>query len=366
MKIISIGILLLIHLAIGFLVVFLLIVAAIFLYLSYKKRLFRKRERLKKKIYLLIEKALFYEPPSLQKTENNAWMKIPFKFQALLKKKLPRAVLRTEILQVQKNISGASRDNLQKLYEQLGLKQDALKKLNRFRQWYIKAEGIQELSIMNQRDCLRSIYRYVNDKNEYIRMEAQSAAINFLGFHGLRFLNIISYPLSEWQQLKLLEQLSHKPVLGFKGITAWLQSPNDSVITFALKLVRVYRCFELHDTVAKCMEHPNVEVKKSCIITLTDIYTEDTAPLLIWHYATEDTDCRLATLHALCQIRDPETISFLTEQLQDENNDLKLAAAKAIMATAGSDGINVLNAYTEAQSHPWHEIIQQLKAEAAV
>lgn len=366
MKIISIGIQPLIHITIGFLATFLLIVAAIFFYLSYKKRLFRNRERLKKNIYLLIEKTLFYEPPALQKTGDNTWMKIPSKFQALLKKKLPRAVLRAEILQVQKNISGASRDNIQKLYEQLGLKQDALKKLNRFRKWYIKAEGIQELSIMNQRDCLRSIYRYVNDKNEYIRMEAQSAAINFLGFHGLRFLNIISYPLSEWQQLKLLEQLSHKSVGELKGIATWLRSPNDSVILFALKLIRVYRCFELHDTAAGCMKHPNVEVKKSCITTLTDIYTEDTAPLLIQHYATEDKDCRLATLNALGQIRDRETIPFLTEQLQDVNNDLKLAAAKAIMAIAGSDGINVLNAYTEAQSYPWSDIIQQLKEGAAV
>lgn len=366
MKIISIGIHPLIYLTIGFLVAFLVIVAAIFLYLSYKTRLFRKKERLEKRFYLLIEKTLFYEPPAFQKTENNVWMKIPLKFQTLLKKKLPRAVLRAEILQVQKNISGASRDNLQKLYEQLGLKRDALKKLNRFRKWYIKAGGIQELSIMNQQDCLRSIYRYVNDKNEYVRMEAQSAAINFLGFHGLRFLNIISYPLSEWQQLNLLEQLSHKPVQEFKGITKWLQSPNDSVIIFALKLVRVYRYFELHDAVAKCIEHTNVEVRKNCIVAMMDIYTEDTAPLLIQHYAMENNDCRLLILNALCQIRDPETISFLTEQLQDENNDLKLAAAKAIMAITGSDGINVLNAYTDVQSYPWSDIIQQLKEEAEV
>lgn len=363
MQILSISIHLLLHITIGFLIAFLLIAALTFLYLSYKRRLYHKQERLKKLFYLLIEKTLFYDP-SPPEAGDKVWMNIPLKFQALLTKKFPRAVLRNEILQVQKNISGASSENLQKLYEQLGLKKDALRKLKSLSRWYKKAEGIQELSVMNQRDCLRSIYRYVNNKNEFIRMEAQSAAITFMGFHGLRFLNIISYPMSEWQQLKLLEQLSHKSVQNFKGIERWLKSSNDSVIIFTLKLIREYRPFELHDASAGCLNHPNPEVRKNCIITLMHIYTENTAILLIQRYAVEDKDCRLSILNALQEIRDTETIPFLTEQLQDEDNELKMTAAKAIMAVAGRDGMKLLNAYAYAQDYPWNHIFQQLKEEA--
>lgn len=365
MQIISVGIQLLMNLTVIFLAVYLFIVIIIFIFLSYKKNVLEKREQLKKKSYILIDKAIFHEGSS-SNVEGDEWMKIPSKFQVLLKKKSSRAVLTSEIIKIQKNITGVSRENLQKLYEQLGLKQDALRKLRPFRRWYFKAEGIQELSVMNQRDCLRSIYRHVNNKNEFIRMEAQSAAINFMGFHGLRFLNFISYPMSEWQQLKLMEQLSHQSGENFSGVKKWLKSSNDSVILFALKLIKVYHRFELHDAAAACLNHANREIRKKCMITMTSIYTEDTASLLIRQYAYEEKDGQLAILDALYEIRDPGTISFLTEQLQNEDNEIKLVAAKAIMAAANGGGMKLLNAYAYAQSYPWIDIIQQLKEEMVV
>ncbi|MGH2645546.1 MAG: HEAT repeat domain-containing protein, partial [Chitinophagaceae bacterium] len=301
---------------------------------------------------------------ALQNEADDAWIKILSKFEPLLRKKFSRAFLRDQIIQVQKNISGTSKENIQKLYEKLGLKQDAIRKLRKFSRWYKKAEGIQELSVMNQRDSLRSIFKFVNHKNEFIRIEAQLAAINFLGFHGLRFLNIISYPLSEWQQLKLLEQLSHQPLQGLEGVTKWLQSTNDSVIVFALKLVRVYRRFDLYDAVTVCLNNPKTEVRKNAIITLMHIYSEDTTNQLIEHYNQEDKDCRLAILQSLNEIRDPETVPFLIEQLHDNNNEIKLAAARAIMSAANGQGINLLNTFAYAQTYPWSDIIRQLKKEA--
>lgn len=61
--------------------------------------------------------------------------------------------------------------------------------------------------MMDQKNLLTKIYRETNSKNEFVRSEAQIAIIYMTGFNGLRFLDVISYPLTLWQQIKLLEQL---------------------------------------------------------------------------------------------------------------------------------------------------------------
>ncbi|MGH2645315.1 MAG: hypothetical protein ACRDE2_15275, partial [Chitinophagaceae bacterium] len=104
-----IGIHALIYITLIFSVAFLLIVAVIFLFLSYNKSQNRKKEHLKKKVYLLIEKVLFYDPLALQNEADDAWIKILSKFEPLLRKKFSRAFLRDQIIQVQKNISGTSK-----------------------------------------------------------------------------------------------------------------------------------------------------------------------------------------------------------------------------------------------------------------
>ena len=219
---------------------------------------------------------------------------------------------------------------------------------------------------MNQKDCLLKIYKLTNHKNELVRMEAQSAVINFSGFEGLRFLDIISYPLLPWQQLKLLDQLSKIPAESFTGIENWLGSGNDSVVMFALRLVMIYHRFELHDTVAKCLNHPAPAIRKCTVETLMHIYTEDTAALILNNYDTEDKAYRLAVLDALREMGTPENlVSFLIKEFGKEDNEIKMAAARALLEAENGEGARALESYPNGPYYPWNEIIQQLKAEKA-
>jgi len=89
---------------------------------------------------------------------------------------------------------------------QLKLEKYALKSL-KSRKWYIKAKAIQELTVMEIDEFVSQLYPYTNDQNEHVRMEAQNALVQFNGFDGLSFLDIVSYPISDWQQIKLLQKL---------------------------------------------------------------------------------------------------------------------------------------------------------------
>ena len=55
------------------------------------------------------------------------------------------------------------------LYGELGLKNYSLKKIKKGQAWYKKARGIQELYMMEQRDCYELIEQFTNSKDEFVK-----------------------------------------------------------------------------------------------------------------------------------------------------------------------------------------------------
>lgn len=153
-----------------------------------------------------------------------------------LRRRPARSLLTAELMSGKKALSGSAGENIARLYVVLGLDLDSLHKLGR-RSWHHKAQGIQELALMEQRRHVTRIYRLTNDRNEIVRMEAQAAIVRLYGFEGLRFLDVIAWPMSEWQQIHLLRVLSRVPGSPSADVRRWLQSANPSVRDFARKLI---------------------------------------------------------------------------------------------------------------------------------
>ncbi|WP_299517866.1 HEAT repeat domain-containing protein [Mucilaginibacter sp.] len=310
---------------------------------------------------LLIRKAIFYE-----ETEDDPANNIPITSRTkrlLLKNSHFRKLLTDELLNAKKNVSGSSAENLKHLYIQLGLHQYALAELKNYK-WYIKAQAIQELSIMGLKENLTSVYRFTNNANELVRMEAQIAVVNFYGFEGLRFLDVISHPVTEWQQIQLLHELSHTTE-NFSGIEKWLKSENKTVVAFALKLAGNYHRFELHDSIVECLEDLDPNVRLQAIISLGEIYTDKTSEILISRYLIEDIKHQMAIVKVLQNIATNDDIPILLDQLNNENAALKLMVARTL-AKIGADGFKSLQHHYQAQQYPLAEIIAQIKNELAL
>ncbi|MEO7530881.1 MAG: hypothetical protein ABIS69_05700, partial [Sediminibacterium sp.] len=216
-----------------------LVVSAIYLYLFYKKRNFLYTERIRKHLEKWISQIIMEEAPESIVISKN--------FSRILNNRVAQQFAIDELILCKKNFSGAVGENIVALYIQLGLKEYSVKKISTKSRWHIRARGIQELYVMDQVDVLETIYKNTNSNNEFIRMEAQTGVIHLTGFSGLRFLDMISYPLTEWQQLKLLEQLRLYPKkedLSDK-IPDWLQAKNETVVVFALRLANEYQQFSV-------------------------------------------------------------------------------------------------------------------------
>lgn len=330
------------------------------LFYMYRRSLYEKKfDKWRLISDLLIRKAVFYED---EEVEENTEIPVTDRAKKLMDNKYFRKLLTQEIISAKKNISGTASENLKHLYIQLGLGRYAVKKFKSGR-WYVIAEVIQELTLMEMKEFIYQLYYYANDENEHVRMEAQSALVQFEGFQGLSFLDFVSYPISDWQQIKLLQQLSLVPPENI-DLSNWIISKNNSVIIFALKLARIYQRFELHDEIAKCLDHPDGKVRSEAIYCLHEIYTNETADQFISRFLDEDDKHRVEMVKAMGTMSSERDILFLTDILDYDDEELKFCAAEAL-AKSGQTGLRSLEEHAAAVGGKLTEIVQHIKSEIA-
>lgn len=341
-----------------FLILVLILIGVIFISMYFKIRRAARTQKWKIMADLLIRKAIFFEEDPLVPSVPIPVTPRTFK---LLNSPQFRKVLTGELINAKKSVSGESAGNLVKLYLQLDLQKHALSSLKEGK-WYVKARVIQELSIMERKEHLTKIYRFTNDPNDLLRMEAQVAIVRLYGFEGLRFLDVVSYPLSEWQQISLLHELSQLSDENFSGVEKWLLSGNKSVVVFALKLARIYYRFELHDPICRCLDDTDENVRYQAVLTLGEIYTDQTSAILIEKFAQEVQRLKMAILTVIQKTGTPADIPFLLEQLCSEDVELKAVTCRALMKI-GPEGILGLKTSGESRRYPLAAIIAQLEGE---
>lgn len=341
-----------------FLIVFL--VSLIYYFLYTKKNRHRLRMSVKKSFELWISKAILEEYDD----ESESAFHIPEKFLKHFKSPEKRAYAVDELVNSKKNLTGSAAENIVKLYDQLQFKKYSLKKFNDNR-WYIKAKGIQELYIMDQADTLTKIYKHTNSSNEFVRMEAQTGVIHFSGFEGLRFLELLSYPMTEWQQIKLLEQLRSKTLIELKRLPIWLKSANDSVVIFALKLTDEFQQYHVHDEVVSCLKHQNEEVRIAAVKALKRIANEESAEIIAAGYVGETEKVKLLILRSLNMLADDKQIPFFLKALDESDDTLKLNAARTLVSTT-NEGLNILEKRAKIQPDPFRSIFLHVKAESGL
>lgn len=331
-----------------------LVVTVIYVYLFNQKRNFFYTQRIKKYIEEWITQVIMEEDVDTPTMIRN--------FKRILINKQARQFAINELISCKKNFSGGVTDNIVALYIALGFKEDSLAKLHNTTRWHIKARGIQELYLMEQQDILKTIYKNTNSTNEFVRMEAQTGVIHLTGFPGLRFLDVISYPLTEWQQLKLLEQLRLYPKkedLSDK-IPAWLHSANTTVVVFALKLADEYQVFAVRYDVIQCLVYADNQVRTQALKTLVRLADEETPNILLGYFNKESLINQLYILDAMRLLATEADRDFIESLLDDENDTIKLKAALVLVAISDK-GMAVIEKRSLLQPEPFERIYRHIK-----
>lgn len=323
----------------------------------YKRNKEVSKNKWQQSIAEIISQAIFFA------NKDDEPVEITYKIEMLLQKAAFRDCIINELIRAKKNISGASTVNLKRLYEILELDREALKKLESSK-WHTKAKGIQELEMMEQIKYVKQIFRLTNNENEFVRNQAQCALVAFYGFLGLRFLSVTAKPISQWQQIQLLNKLNDVQPANMDVITKWLQSPNESVRVFAIKLAVFFNCYNMHDNIVKCLENTNLQVRLCALEYLKKFPQHNTADHIIAYYRYENKIYKLAVIDALKDIGCEKQIPFLLKQLHDNDDNIKATAAKSL-ALLHPAGAEFLQTHLFADEDPWKAIFLYIKNERA-
>ncbi len=183
-----------------------------------------------------------------------------------LSKNLFKDVMIQEIISLNKNMKGDFKDKLKLIYRTLELDKFSLNKLKQKR-WDIVTMGIVEANEMDVIEAVPLIEKYVSHSNFYIRSHAISSLLNLSNDKNLMVLAQQKYLLSKWQQMIYLRIIKFLTIRDTVKIIFLLESENESVRIFGIKLVRYLgrldRILKLSEMFPSAGNAEKVEILKS-------------------------------------------------------------------------------------------------------
>ncbi|TBW28644.1 hypothetical protein [Gramella sp. KN1008] len=235
------------------------------------------------------------------------------------------------MIRTQRTILGSNFSKLQKLYAEIPPYGVSIKKISSW-SWYKKARGIREIYEMNQSQYFDEIFKYRDDKNIYVRREAQIALVVFLGWESLRFLPYLKRNITLWQQIKIVEKLYDlypKPEL------KWLHRAYETEKLFGKKLLmRIIRKYELHEEIGFIIDHLNhedYEVRETAIYCLqTFAVSSSTMAYIKELYNDIPNATQQGQLLNYIYENSDIDLEFYLKQLYSNNEDLKLSIAEIL------------------------------------
>ena len=238
------------------------------------------------------------------------------------------------------NLKGESWNRLRELYLVLGLDADSIQKAYS-RRWHIKVKGFRELAFMNVSDANDEIYKSLNSDNEILRMEAQIALVRLSDYDPFEFLDHLQQPFSMWEQISLHELIVQHN-LDVPLFSKWLASENDTVVMFALRMIREFNQKETERDIVNVLSHKSPAVRLVAIGVAGDLGMESTREVMKRMYKNEGYNNSLEILKSMGKMPDKSMLNFLKLVLDKEDDvQLQIEATKAI-ENIGEEGVKAL------------------------
>ncbi|WP_291964442.1 HEAT repeat domain-containing protein [Maribacter sp.] len=270
----------------------------------------------------MINEFLFYEDSNTKEEKMN-YLNLKVQIRELIKNNFDREVLTEVLLDLRKDLSGNSQSVLIELYQDLGLHHDAYEKLKSSK-WQVVSSGILELTTMEVEDSYGLIVRFINHRQSTIRKQAEIAVVN-LKEEGIKyFLDNTKYKIAEWQQLKLLDVLRHKPNYTPPQFGLWLTSTNTHVVLFALRLIKYYNQSDAEQSIITLLKHKKREIQAEAIECIKEFHFVNALLTLKLVYTKASHDIKISILDAIGELGTIADVPFLENlQLTERNFNIK-------------------------------------------
>jgi hypothetical protein len=273
-------------------------------------------------------------------------------------KEFNRKTLLKELLDLHSNLAGEAAHKLREVYLTLGYKEESLKKLKSF-DWMLRVEGIQELKQMDIKDGYLPLFKLVKDRNHLVRLEAILARMK-MDINPLSLFEDLEHDLNEWEQLRIHNLLHRIPSEEVPSFLPLIDHQLTSVQLFAIRMVALFNQAQAEKKLLEKLSFEYSKINQTIVESLSEIGSEESVKYL--HKNFNESDSRLKThiISTLMSIAGEADAAFFVSQLNPENYDIQLAAAKALVKL-GSKGEELLDQQLELVSIETKNIIEHAR-----
>lgn len=273
-----------------------------------------------------------------------------------------RQVLIDSIMELKKNLSGASARALTATYYELALQRRSLLKLKSFF-WKRRAQGIRELSEMGYKESIPEIMKFLNAGEPILRQESFMALVRLEDDRPLFFLDDYRQDLTDWMRINIYYYLTRQDVRKLPVFSRWFNHPNTSVVLFSISMARQFRQTESLPELARLLSSPDAGVVSVAIQTLGELeanqYVSNVVRLTERVWDDEKLSRRLA--RCLGRIGDAQegletVVRFLSHPAYSVHQEAALALRKM-----GPEGVAILAQFNAENEGVLTRIIRHIE-----
>lgn len=259
-----------------------------------------------------------------------------------------RKILISSFIKLKNEISGEIATSIQQLYFQIELVDYALAKVKN-KKWYFIANGIRELNQFHVKSAHDEVIVHINHPRREVRKEMQLYMVNLFYFEGLKFLDVLEMQLSEWDQIQLLGVLQRLENQNVSNINSWLESSNNSVIIFALKLAEFYNQIESKDDLLKLLYHIDKKIRIEAIRVLSYLEVLEAKEILKFHIENRCIEEQIAFFKMMENLYENTDESFLLAYANHEIFEIKVSILKILKVFNKERFIQIKNESSDVQ-----------------
>lgn len=339
---------LLIMLIFYFLLNLILVTTIVFISRVRKIRKERKIQKIEEDFQLLLAEFLFdtnNEKEAYNKLRNTSG-------------EFKRNILIDELMKLSVDLSGEVLEKLKILYFNMELDKDSANKLKN-RKWYVKVKGCRELTRMKAYNAKSDIEVFLNSKNDILRAEAQMALIELSEENPYYFLEKLTEKFLPWEQLNV-HVMMQRNSYEIPDFSKWLMVENETVVLFAIEMIRVYRQIMNAPKIIKFFKHPNPGLREAAIIAAGELGYVEVVPEMIKIYNDVEEEYQVLILRSMQRLADDANKDFLRGIIESNaSQHIKLDAAKAMFAL-GIKGQIELKRYSQTDDAELNAIIKHV------
>lgn len=250
-----------------------------------------------------------------------------------LKTPFNRLNILENIIHLHENFTGEAADRLAEIYKHLGFDQDSMNKL-KSKSWYVIAKGMKELALMNVKSSYNDIARFLNSKNEILRMESRISMMKLSDKEPLSFLAKETEPLSDWDFANIYTMMTRMPETMIPDFTTWLNSPNKDVVLFCVHMIGTYRQHDATNTLILLLKTPDERLKLAVIKALKNLSAAAAEQPLLDMYSLESLEVKNEILKTLEVIGTGNSVQMIEKiiKLPIEDYPLSIQAIRSLIS----------------------------------